>query len=338
MPNTRYPSRIHREGGMPEAAAVVNSRGNRQAIASTDFRGLVLDSSGREAKRADIGHLGIWLPFRDAAGTTGPLVDRAGGVSFLQKPTAAVTVGAASPYYAFNGTNYWQADFAGPKALVKQLFNTKTLFRDGTDMLIWWVVFNQLLNQAGTKCLWFYGRSGDQGFGFEVQSPNNKVILTMRNPGASAADQFGLESALLLNGSANTNTRTAYCLTMSKAPVDLGVSGKGAGIWYMEHCFVPLGVPNSYNQAGGGYTFATDYYPAFANTGGTDYIANSADSLLTVGNRPAGSYTSSFDTLPAGNSMDQIGWQRRPFRSGMAMEVAHELAADPTAHPACLLP
>lgn len=232
------------------------------------------------------------------------------------------------PAIQFNGAGYLQSDITTMTMLQKSIFNLSTLRTD--EMFVFTTILTTPTSGLTKGCLFFWGLGSDNGWGIEVTSGGKLQFDHV--PFAGTRDQFSLDSSFNILGDTADNSKTALCITITRAPsvADNGNYGQGAGLFEVHAAKIGLTNQGPFGQKN--FQVAT---PARIPNTGTA-VSSYSTVGLTLGMRPTTTASTVTDPLGSGYGMDNIIFQRRKRQGGLCIQVARQMAALYNTNPAVL--
>lgn len=269
------------------------------------------------------------------------LDDRAAAIKLTNTIGTPLVPATTSPLIPFNATGALQSDMSSSAvSLQKAIMRLDTL--DTNSMIVMWCILTHGTSLGGTSTIFFWGRSGDEGWGLQAFGGANLCKLRFYHvPHGGTNDQMSFESALSLVGDVspfNTKTALAMCITRAPAVADQNNYGKGNGLFEIAIAMQGLVDQGQFGQR----QESLGFVPRIPS--GTSPATFSTSCGLTFGARPTTGASTVTDTMPAGSGLDCIGFQRRKRRAGMHRQIVRQLLAqyiaNPTVivQPACLVP
>lgn len=268
-----------------------------------------------------LGSPGLWWDFKTDFGKN-QLADRNSLVTLLNDIGTPLVPASTQPYIPFNGTGVLRCTTATHAALLKSIFDLSTITT--SDMFVMWGILTHGTtagNQTGT--LFYWGRNNNGwGLQFFGGATTCKVKLYHVPQGGSNDTTTG-PGGFQLIGDTQDNTKTAFAMTLTRAPAngDIGNDGKGGG-----HFHVELAMNGLVKEGPFGQTNSTILYMGRTPSGTAPSSYQADGTGLTIGGRPTTGATTITEILPNNWGLDQIGFQRRKRQHGFAQTLVRELA------------
>lgn len=294
-----------------------------------------------------------------AVGTTGTGTFTRYSAALDGSRPAVVFGGAAADFLYTNPTEQG--------ALQQAILRLDTLAEDGSDaIVIYWEEEHGLGVPSADATIFFWGRKltaangNGPGCGWGLSHPTAaaKVKLQFSHCAKGAPSNVDKQDldfsgqfvgqgdgnlAGFFGGSngAGVNTRSCFCVSISKFPVgtgDQGNNSKGTGQFYFEMAKVGLTDQGYFGQKN--YMVSTPYRFPSGSTGIADTCT---DVALTIGAMPTNAQTTAIEPMQAGMGIDNLLFVRRKRQGGIVSQAVHQGAANFLANPnakqqpACLL-
>ena len=229
----------------------------------------------------------------------------------------ALTFAGASPMVTFNGNGYLQADQTVMTLIQRSIFRLDTLAAD--EMFVMWCdITHPTTFAAGQASLFYWGKNATQGWGISYTGTTGRLMFDhVSQSGNRQQFTFDPNFQLAIDG---VNTRTALCLTISRANVDCGGIGKGNGLFEIE--VSKRGITNQGPFTQRNFTRVTP--ERVPNIGVAPCKFDSVVGL-TIGARPTTGLATNADNMPAGYGLNSIGFARRKRQCAFPLVVTRQL-------------
>lgn len=221
----------------------------------------------------------------------------------------------------FNGVDRAYVASTASQGLLRSILNLDSLTSD--EMILVYAVIKHPTALAGTSTLFFWGRTGGaapEGWGIKLSnSLSPRFYHAAFGASGTAFKQLELTNLHQSDGT-NSNTMTALAIAISRTPngdIEL-TSGE-----------LFLAVPGTFN----GVNRAAVVTPPAKPLGASRPARWVSDVSLTLGAAPGTSESNLNDFMPAGVSLAQIEFQRRPRDPALVREVLRDLSVSPYTRP-----